>query len=142
MGMARVSPRAMNASNELVNSIDQMLGRMGVYDKKEALPSGTTDGSTPAEPKEPFRIQDYTEAAAQLARTAEQLTMLVDNIDQTLATATSDEVTAKVDAAVSGSREAVNYLFWRAVLLVAVSCLLVMATALLYRAIVRRQSKE
>ncbi|MBE2215340.1 MAG: hypothetical protein IAE82_15815, partial [Opitutaceae bacterium] len=93
-------------------------------------------------PGEPFRIQDYTAAANQLAKTAERLNTLVATLDRTLATATSDEVAAKVDAAsqaaVMRSREVVDHAFRRGLLFVALTCVMILATMAAYRFVFRR----
>lgn len=158
--------KAMEKVNTVVLSTDTFLGHLGVGDAANppgAAPAPAPDGGTagpasavpvtapalaeaPAEPApppgEPFRIQDYTAAAAQLAETSDRLNTLVTTLDRTLATATSDEVAAKVDAAsqaaVVRSREVVDHAFRRGLLFVALSCLMVLVSVLGYRLIMRR----
>jgi hypothetical protein len=134
-GTMEASGEAMAASTELVESVDRFLERLGVYDEPEEPAPESAEKS----PGEPFRIQDYTEAAAQLSQTAEQLNILVTNLDQAIATATGEEVSAALQATVSQGREIIDHAYWRMILLVAASCLLVFATALLYRFIVTRR---
>ncbi len=130
---------ALATSNELVKSVDSLLDQLGIYRKQALILDAVEETGDTESIAESTTIQDVTTAVQELGQTAEQLTLLISNIDQTLAAATSEEMTAKVDAAVSGSREAVDFLFWRAVLFVAVSCLIVLLTALLFRAITRRR---
>jgi len=161
------SARAMENVNTVVLSTDTFLGHLGVGDQANApgpdpapdaaasAPAGdAASGATPppvpsAEPPapapppgEPFRIQDYTAAAAQLAETAGQLNTLVTALDRTLATATSDEVAAKVDAAsqaaVVRGREVVDHAFRRGLLFVALSCVMVLVSVLGYRFVSRK----
>ena len=133
------STEAMAATTRLVESVDRFLERLGVYDQPEEPEVAMTAVDPDAPPKEPFRIQDYTEAAAQLSETARELDALVNSLDKTLATATSDEVTAKLETTITRGQEVVDHAFWRAVLLVAASCLLVLGTALLYRFLTRNR---
>jgi hypothetical protein len=85
-----------------------------------------------------FRIQDYTETAAQLEVTAKQLTELIRTLDQTLGSPNLAQLTAQVGPVVqqaqASSKEVVNYAFWKGLLLVA----LALVAALLYRLIVTK----
>ena len=134
-GTMEASEEAMAATTDLVESVDRFLERLGVYDKAEEPAPESVDSA----PGEPFRIQDYTEAAAQLSLTAEQLNILVTNLDQAIASATSQEVSAALESTVSQGRGLVDHAFWRMILLVAAGCLLVFATALFYRLVVARR---
>jgi hypothetical protein len=151
------STKAMESVNTVVLSTDTFLGHLGVGDQDNApgpepAPSAAPapdaqaaagqPAAAPAPPGEPFRIQDYTAAAAQLAETAERVNTLVTTLDRTLATATSDEVAAKVDAAsaaaVARGREVVDHAFRRGLLFVALSCAMVLASVLGYRLVSRK----
>jgi hypothetical protein len=94
-------------------------------------------GPAPA-PGEPFRIQDYTQSAAQLEATARQLTELLHSVDRTLAPANlkslSAEVSPVVQQAQAGGKDVVDYAFSRGLLLVAA----IFVAALLYRFLSRR----
>jgi hypothetical protein len=85
-----------------------------------------------------FRIQDYTETAAQLEITAKQLTELIRTLDQTLGSPNLAQLTAQVGPVVqqaqASSKAVVNYAFWKGLLLVA----LALVAALLYRLIVTK----
>jgi hypothetical protein len=111
------STQAMVATNTVVQSTDRFLERLGVYDPPETSSAGTA-----AQPGEPFRIQDYTTAAAQLAVSAEKLNSLIVSLDRTLVTATTPELTDKVtaasQAAIAGGRKLVDHVFWRALSLI------------------------
>jgi hypothetical protein len=85
-----------------------------------------------------FRIQDYTETAAQLDITAKQLTELLRTLDQTLGSPNLAQLTAQVGPVVqqaqASGKEVVNYAFWKGLLLVG----LALVAALLYRFIATR----
>ncbi len=91
---------------------------------------------------EPFRIQDYTEAAAQIDATAQRLTEVLQRFDQTLGStnlaAASAQATVAVQAAEAGGRALVEYAFWKSLLLLACACVLFLATAVLRRWLVMK----
>jgi hypothetical protein len=114
--------------NTTVASTDALMKRLGVGAPK---PPGSPAG-------EPFRIQDYTQTAAQLEATARQLTELIHALDRTLSPANLAQLSAQVAPAVqqvqAGGKSVVDYAFWRGVLLVAV----ILAAALIYRLVAAR----
>jgi hypothetical protein len=78
--------------------------------------------ASPASPdSEPFRINDYTAAAAQIKATTEELVKLLQTLDQTLATERFDKLSAHVDAlsrqAQANGKELVDYAFNKILLL-------------------------
>lgn len=87
---------------------------------------------------EPFRIQDYTQTAAQLEATAQRLTELLVTFDQTLGSTNLAKLTAQVSPVVqqaqTSSKEVVDYAFWKGVLLLVIA----FAIALIYRFLVAR----
>ena len=89
-------------------------------------------------PGEPFRIQDYTQSAAQFEATARQLTELLRGVDQTLASShlsqLSAQVTPVVQQAQASGKDVVDYAFVRGLLLIAA----VLVAALIYRFLSRR----
>jgi methyl-accepting chemotaxis protein len=111
--------------NTTVVSLDALMKRFGVGEPKPPGP--------PAPPGEPFRIQDYTQTAAQFEATARQLTELLQTLDTIASPENLARLTAQVGPAVqqvqAGGREVVDYAFWKALLLVAV----VLVAALSYR---------
>jgi hypothetical protein len=86
---------------------------------------------------EPFRIKDYAETALEINRMSQRLIDLLRALQPTLDPANFAKLTAQVDALTqqtqTRSQAVVDYAFQRAILLVAVSCLLLLATALLYQ---------
>lgn len=123
--------RDMSASlNTTFTTFDALMKRFGVG---EPPPPGP-----PAPPGEPFRIQDYTQTAAQLEVTAKQLTLLLREVDQTLASPNLAKLTAQVTPVVqqaqASGKEVVDYAFGRGLLLVAA----VLAAALIYRVVAGR----
>jgi DNA repair exonuclease SbcCD ATPase subunit len=86
---------------------------------------------------EPFRIKDYAETALEINRMSQRLIDLLRALQPTLDPANFEKLTAQVDALTqqtqTRSQAVVDYAFQRAILLVAASCLLLLATALLYQ---------
>ena len=79
----------MSASlNTTLTTFDALMKRFGVGETNNAGP--------PATNAEPFRIQDYTQTAAQLEATARQLTELLVTLDQTLGSTNLAKLTAQV----------------------------------------------
>jgi hypothetical protein len=81
----------------------------------------------------PFRIQDYTQTAAQLDTTTQHLTELIRTLDQTLATTDLTRLTAQVTPVVqrveTGGKDLVDYAFAKGCLLVG----MILLAALIYR---------
>jgi hypothetical protein len=131
MSQAMGSGKAMSDSlNTTIGTMDALMKRFGVG---EPPPPG------PKEPAgEPFRIQDYTQSAAQFEATAKQLTELLRSVDQTLASPSlknlSAEVSPVVKQAQASGKDVVDYAFSRALLLIAA----VLLATLLYRFLSRR----
>lgn len=126
------SGKAMSDSlNTTLGTMDGLMKRFGVGEPKPA-------GAPAAAPGEPFRIQDYTQTAAQLEATARQLTELLRSVDQTLGSPNVTRLTAEVSPVVkqaqASGKEVVDYAFARGLLLVAA----IFAAALLYRFLSRR----
>jgi hypothetical protein len=118
--------------NITIGTMDALMKRFGVGEPKPAEPADAKG--------EPFRIQDYTQSAAQFEATARQLTELLRGVDQALASPQLSQLSAGIapavqEAKVSG-KEIVDYAFSRALLLVAA----VVVAALLYRFLTRRIS--
>ncbi|QSA97857.1 hypothetical protein [Methylococcus sp. EFPC2] len=95
--------------------------------------------SGPREPgSEPFRIREYTEAAAEIGATAQQLGRLLDSLTQSLESDRIAQLDALARKTQENARALVDYVFWKAVLLVLLSCGAILATALLYRTVAAR----
>jgi hypothetical protein len=112
--------------NTTITTLDALMKRFGVGDTNK--PPGP-----PPTNAEPFRIQDYTATAAQLAATARQLTELIVTFDQTLGSTNLARLTAQVvpvvQQAQTSGKEVVDYAFWKGILLVVILLL----AALIYR---------
>jgi hypothetical protein len=112
--------------NTTLTTFDALMKRFGVGDTNKPP-------SPPPTNAEPFRIQDYTATAAQLAVAARQLTELLVTLDQTLGSTNlaklSAQVAPVVQQAQTGGKAIVNYAFWKGILLVVIALL----AALIYR---------
>jgi hypothetical protein len=90
-----------NASTATLKSFQDVLRQL------QASPSGPN--------AEPFRINDYTAAAAQINSAAQDLVKLLQAFDQTLAPGKLDVLSARLDAAIrqtqAGGKELVDYAF-------------------------------
>jgi len=113
----------MSASlNTTLGTFDGVMKRLGVGEPKPPGPEAP-----------PVRIQDVTQAIAQLDATTKHLTELLQTLDHTLATADlaklSSQVTPLVQRAETGGKEVVDYAFWKGCVLIG----LVLLAALIYR---------
>jgi len=97
--------------------------------------------ASPSDPKtEPFRINDYTAAAAQINATAQDLVKLLQAFEQTVAPANLDTLSARFDAlsrqTQANGKELVDYAFAKTLLLglilMASACAMALVTVLLY----------
>lgn len=130
----------LNAGTEMSDSLNTTLTTLDVLMQRlGAARTNTTPSETNAQP---FRIQDYTEAAKQLEDTAQRLTELLTTLDRTMAStnlaALSKTFSPTVEQAKASGESLVILAFWRGVLLVFI-CLI---TALAYRFIVLRLSPD
>ena len=86
----------------------------------------------------PFRIQDYTQSAAQIEATAGRLTEFLGMLDRTMSSSNLTQFSAQVGRVVqqaqAGGKEVVDYAFWKGILLVVI----VLVAALIYRFLVTR----
>jgi hypothetical protein len=105
------------AVDAAVRSIDDLMGRFPASGKKE-------DG----ESTKPFDITDYAAAAGEFTRTAAQLTDLVDVLGRE-----SSQVAGLVEGSVLQGQALVDYMFRRALLLIGLVLLGILATVLAYR---------
>ena len=109
----------------------------------------TEDPKPPSQagtPPEPFRIKDYAETAQRIDAAAERLTGLLRALDQTLGstnlTLLSMQVAPVVQQVQTGGRDVVDYAFRKAVLLVAITCALVVVSALLFQRLRRQRTSS
>jgi hypothetical protein len=102
--------------------------------------------SGPQDPSaEPFRIREYTDAAAQIHATATELVVLLQALDGLAGSPRLAQVSSQFSVltqhAQTSGREVVDYAFQRALLLVLLGCGAVFATALVYRVLSARLSR-
>jgi hypothetical protein len=111
--------------NTTLTTFESVMKRFGVGETNNASPPSTNT--------EPFRIQDYTQTAAQLEATARQLTELLITADRTIGSTNLLQLAAQVSPVVqqaqASGKEVVDYAFWRGILLVGI----VLVAALIYR---------
>jgi len=111
--------------NTTLTTFDALMKRFGVGEPKVGGPPPTN--------AEPFRIQDYTQTAAQLAVTAQQLNQLLLTLDQTIGSTNISNLAAQMAPvmrqAQSTSQDVVDDAFRKGLLLV----LAVLVAALTYR---------
>ena len=110
----------MSASlNTTLVTFDALMKRFGVGEPVSPAVSGLTKSKV-----EPFRIQDYATAAAQLEKMAKQLTELLAALNQTVSPVNlsrlAEQTAPVVQQAKSGGKEVVDYAFGRAVLLIVI----------------------
>jgi hypothetical protein len=121
--------------NTTITTLDTLMQRFGVGDTNKPP-------SPPATNAEPFRIQDYTQSAAQLEMTARQLTQLLITLDQTIGSTNLLQLSAQIGPAVqqaqTSGKEIVDYAFWKGILLVVIMLL----AALIYRFLSVRMSAK
>ncbi len=113
--------------NTTLTTFTELMRLFGVGDTNQPPPNPN------APPAAPFNILDYAKTAAQLEVTAKELTVLVNTLDQTLASTNLAKLSAQVSPVVQqaevSSRQVVDYTFWKGLLLVG----LALVAALLYR---------
>jgi hypothetical protein len=116
--------------NTTLTTLDGLMKRLGVGETNNAGPPKTN--------AEPFRIQDYTQTAAQLEATARQLTELLVTLDGLIGSTNLAKLSAQVGPVVqqaqTSGKEVVDYAFWKGALLVGI----VLLAALIYRFLVAR----
>lgn len=127
VGQTLAAGESMSTSlNTSLLTFDALMQRFGVGEPAAPGP--------PADPqREPFRILDYAQTAAQLEVASRELTVMLNTLDQVLGSTNLTELQTQVGGAVeqaqAGSRGVVDHAFWRALLLVVA----VLAAALIYR---------
>ena len=103
--------------------------------------------ASPSDPNaEPFRINDYTAAAAQINATAQDLVKLLQTFDQTLASGNLDGLSTRLDAltrqAQASGKELVDYTFrqilFLGLILIGSACGMVLASSVVFWRLKRR----
>jgi hypothetical protein len=92
---------------------------------------------SPSNPNaEPFRINDYTAAAAQINATAQDLVKLLQTFDQTLEPGKFGELSTRLDAltrqTLSSGKELVDYTFRKTLMLIGSACGMVLVSAVAF----------
>lgn len=119
-GLTAGSQMAVNLDNA-IKTFDTMMAHL-----KSGPPS--------KEDSAPFRIQDYTQAAAQIETASQKLTDLFRTFDQTVGS-------PNLAKAQAGGKEVVDYAFEQAVRLIAIGCGAVFVTLLIYRIVGARLAR-
>ena len=116
--------------NTTFTTFDALMKRFGVGEPKSE--------EQPPPNAMPFRIQDYTQSAAQIEATAGRLTEFLGMLDRTMSSSDLAQFSAQVgwvvQQAQAGGKEVVDYAFWKGILLVVI----VLVAALIYRFLVTR----
>jgi len=124
---------SLNAS---LKTFDGVLKRLGVGEPD--TPGSSTNS-------EPFRILDYAQTATQLESAARQLNELLKTFDQTIGETSRTQLAKQfvpiVQQAQTGGKELTDYVFWRAVLFVAVVLLAAVLFRLIAALIARRSGR-
>jgi hypothetical protein len=126
VNQALVAGSQMSTSlNTTLTTFDTVMGHLS--------PPQTNPVGPPRTNSQPFRIQDYTLAAAQLEATARQLTELLVALDKTVGPTNLATVSAQANSLIqqtqTSGRALIDHGFWLAVLLVAVILVAALAYA-------------
>jgi hypothetical protein len=113
-----------NSLNATIRAFDQMVAGL-----QKPAPAGGPAQS----PGRPFDITEYTAAAAEITRAANELKQLIAGVDQG-----SPALAGAADHASTMLRDVVDHAYWRIVELIGVLLLGGLGAALIYRGIARR----
>ena len=135
-GLTNVAVQVRATLDEGRQMSDSLNTTLRTFDQLQAKLTAK-DTNQPSEPSEPFRIQDYTEAAQQIDAAAQKLTELLVAFDRTLGstnlTELPDRLAPSIQQAQDSGRDVVDYAFRKAMLLLVTGCVLVTASILLVR---------
>lgn len=118
-GTLEAGSTAADAVDRATRSMDALVAR---FEKKPGEPPGR-----------PFDVTEYTQAATQIAGAANQLEQLLGSVGTQ-----SPKLAAALDAGTTQGRALVDYLFLRALWLIAILCVALLVTLLLYRRLAPR----
>lgn len=110
---------AAEAVDRATRSMDALVVR---FEKKPGEPPGR-----------PFDVTEYTQAAAEIARAADQLERMLGSVGTQ-----SPKLAAALDAGAAQGRALVDYLFVRVLWLIVILCVALLVTLLLYRRLAPR----
>ncbi|TAK62972.1 hypothetical protein [Methylobacter sp.] len=131
--LAAQTEKALDAGTQMSNaSTTTLKSFQDVLRQLQASPSNPN--------AEPFRINDYTAAAAQINATAQDLVKLLQAFDQTLVPGKLDGLSARLDAVIrqtqAGGKELVDYTFrqtlFLGLILIGSACGMVLASAVAF----------
>jgi hypothetical protein len=112
----------LEAGSAAAASIDQATRSIDALVARFAKKPGETDNG------KPFDVNDYTQAAAEIAKAAAQLDQVIGS-----AGTQAPQIGAALDAGAAQGRSLVDYLFVRVAWLIGLLCLGLLATLLIYR---------
>jgi hypothetical protein len=143
LGLTNVAAQVKAALDAGRHMSDSFNSTLTVFDRvqKDLLGKNSEMPGAAHTESEPFRIQDYVEAAQHLDSVAQRLTDLLLTLDETLASTNLAQVSIAVRQAEVGGRAVVNYTFRTAVVFVAITCACVLASALLFQWQMRRWNR-
>jgi hypothetical protein len=123
-GTLEAGTATSNSLTTAIHAFDQLMAGF----QKSAPP-----GAPPTTPARPFDITEYTAAAAQITRAADELKQLIAGIEQG-----SPGVVQSADHAAASLQGVVDHAYWRLVQLLGLILLGGLAVALVYRGIAAR----
>jgi hypothetical protein len=124
----------LDAGNTTAQSLDAMIRSVDTLMARfPSKPPGTTAGESPGRP---FDITEYTAAAAEFSRTANQIRELVSALD-----AQTPQLAGTIDGAVSRSQSLIDYLFLRIAALLLLLVAAVLGAALIWRRFARAPAR-
>jgi len=127
LGRTLAAGEQMSTSlNTTLTTFDALMKRFGV---------GETNVSSEVDTNsEPFRVRDYTDAAAQITIAAQRLTELLARFDETLGSTNLTRLGPMVAEAETGGKAMLDYAFRRAVIFAVICAVLFLVTGLIHRA--------
>ncbi len=123
-GALEAGSAAAASIDEATRSIDALVAR---FSKKPGAPDNG----------KPFDVNEYTQAAAEIAKAAAQLDQVIGSVGTQ-----APQLGAALDAGAAQGRSLVDYFFVRVAWLIALLCLGLLATLLIYRRLVPRAQTQ
>ena len=125
-GALEAGTAASNSLNTTIHSFDQLVATL-------QAPSPTPPGGPPPTPSRPFNITEYTAAAAEISRAANQLEQVIAGINRS-----SPALVQAADGAGATLQHVIDHAYWRSVELLGILFLGGLGAALAYRGVARR----
>jgi hypothetical protein len=141
--LTREAGQTLAVGTKMADSTDRALhtfhGVVAQFQSDPSKPKESSDG-------EPFRIQDYAETAAEIARMSERLTALLKALQPNLNPETFARLAAEADAIAARTQQRgqdlVDYAYRKALLLIAAATGLALASGLLFRFVGFRMARR